>query len=688
MKKLLYLFVLMALTTSNYGQVLKDSSIVPAGNFTVARPPTEVRYNYGSSTFPKGSVMHVTNENAIYTADTKARYPHWTKSFDFSGPAGGRGVDTMYTVNDSILMVKYTDGTVHTVGKTKGAKGDKGDKGDSIKGDPGPAPFIVQGTTTTGAAGSAASATLRLVSPNTYAYDFVLPKGADGAPGSGGVMSGGWGGYNPTCVEYWRPKHANRTYAQEYGSGAQTYLDTAFGGKIKLSKITINDQIDLGAWQTCLDNAPSGTMVTGVGTYYFNRSCYVPVMKYLELCSGIFWSVNQNIYDFFYRDKPADNNTAMVWAIYKVYYRNLVFMGNGVGLNQTGINVNSNFGARYDNIVCENMAEGIRMTFQINVLVQNCYVTGCLRGWTVDWIPGFNPATYQSNHVMFIGCRAYGNARNTSTGISGSEYAFKFDQVSGGVLDHCIIEGKSFINGVLFLGANSTVVPNLRIINETHVECEQGCDVAAVNIDQLRQGLVLIDGMFGQYATLMIKAKAGSGTPTIIIQNVIYWVGRTDGKTFESIGCNWTFMNNTGPLYDKPSLAIQFVGSNVTECGGDRCGINKFKFYGLPSSQGGASAARVRNSEATAVGRLFNPWLDELPSSIVFKQVEMGPADSVDMINNKPSQKIRLVYEQNGMELKSSPVYRNYTEGYTAFIREMTERTGYNEDKWPDLTAN
>lgn len=540
----------------------------------------------------------------------------------------------------------------------QGVQGITGAQGiQGLQGINGTTPTFQSGTATSLAYGSTPTINLRTVTANTYALDVGIPAGQ---PGTGGTSSAG-GVYANESPEYYLAYHGNRTFSQDY---TQAKFDTLKGGVFKNNGVLLTDQRDYGAIVAALAQAPHCSSIMFKGKYYINRSVQVPVLKTLWLSGGEFWATNQNTFDFFGRALPADNNTAMVWAIYKIYCSNMNAMGNGVGLNQTFLNINSNFGARYDNIVVENMAEAIRMTFQINVVCINCYATGCTRGFTVDWITGFNPATFQSNHVYFIAPRVIGLARVGTT--SPTEYGIKFDQVSGGVVDHGIFEGKSMQSGIIVTCNNSTVVSDFTCIR-THFECEQGADVAFLNIINLRQGIVILDGAFGQYPTLLIKCTAGSGTPNITVTNVAYWVTTTSGKAFDNTGCNFSFVRNSGIMYDKPNLTGLFNGNNTIECVGDRCGINKFAFEGLPSSIGGSSGRRE-------VG---------MPEDVTLSMLPIGDT----LYNNKPTKKIVLIYLRAGNEITRSEVFNSWVDGSIAMQRELTSRDLWNSYYYSSTTA-
>lgn len=503
----------------------------------------------------------------------------------------------------------------------QGIKGDKGDNGDTgpqgAKGDKGD----------TGATG---------------------PQGPQGPPGSGG---GGSVFTNfPIFIqspEYYKPKHANRTYSQEYGSAAQKYIDTSFAGVLKSAGVLITDQIDYGCVQAAIYIMPSGSKYIGYGTYNINRAITMPFFRVGKYEEGIYKTTNTNAFAVFYRPH-ANLDSAMMRTDYDLHFEHMQIYGSDL---QAGFDISGSYNATYRGCRFFGIGDGIKCTFQINADIRNCLFTQVIRGITIDYIPGLPPATYQSNQVTVAHCQFSGRPR--VNGVSGSDYAIKTNQVSGGDFWYNIIEGKSWKRGIWQTNSNSTVVKDL---TETggHAESEGGFDIAYIETD-MREGNIVKRGGWGQYPCLMIKATSTAGTVNIKVEDVPYWVGDANGKAFQSTNCQWTFITNNGSLFDKTAVLSQFVGNNVIECAGDRCGVNKMAFIGIPGSIGfGSSTVRIT----------------ELPPNVALKMVVVGDSE----FNGKPSKKVVFVYYENGVEVKRSSIYDNYVSGYTAMMKEVSER--------------
>ncbi|WP_341856451.1 hypothetical protein [Brachybacterium sp. GPGPB12] len=109
------------------------------------------------------------------------------------GPAG-RGIASISDPDaDSRVTITFTDDTTATVQAIRGAPGEKGDPGkpgaDSTV--PGPANTLSIGTVTTGATGSAASATITGTAP-AQTLNLTLPRGEQGTPGTATLPDTGW----------------------------------------------------------------------------------------------------------------------------------------------------------------------------------------------------------------------------------------------------------------------------------------------------------------------------------------------------------------------------------------------------------------------------------------------------------------------------------------------------------------
>ena len=419
------------------------------------------------------------------------------------------------------------------------------------------------------------------------------PQGPQGIPGQNGT--GGGSSINfPVFVqspEYYKPKHANRTYSQEYGTNAQKYIDTSFAGVLKSAGVLITDQIDYGCTQAAIYIMPSGSKMVGYGDYYINRRVYVNPFKSIEIEQGIYRTTNTNTFTVFGRDYPVDGNQAMQWTDYDIHFNHVQIYGAD---QQTGIDIPCSYNATYENCRFFGIGTALNVTFQINARIQNCLFTQNIQGITLDFVPGLNPATYQSNVCVIDHCQFSG--RPMVNGVSGSEYAIKTSQVSGTFINFCIIEGKSFKQGILSTNNSSGVVKDLTI-NGTHFECEQGAQIAYIVCD-MREGNINITGGWGQYATLYADITSSAGTLIVSIEAIPWWVPRTsDGKMFKSSGqVQWIFKECNAPmLYDRKSrtngadlIAPLFVGNNVSYCGAaytsPLCGASKYYFVPAPGS--------------------------------------------------------------------------------------------------------
>ncbi len=405
------------------------------------------------------------------------------------------------------------------------------------------------------------------------------PAGPQGPPGSSTGLAGIF------TPDMFGAVHANQTFAQ--AGKNQAYIDANYPG----INGTVNDQIDWAAIQKCINTAVnnqlSGAQVHMYGDYFVNKQITIPKLKssgFRELSYGLvieggFCRINathSGAFTFFKRPQAAD--TTEVWQMEDSYFviRNMFI--EGIGGTQVGLDFGPSFGIQYEQVRVHNCADAIKLTFQLNAYVKECYATGCIRGWTVDYSthPGYNPSSHQSNHVYFISCRFYADLS--------SEYAFKFKGVSGGVVDHCIIEGKKVINGIDFDGENSTVVKDFTV-RSTHFECEQGATNAFLKV-RIREGIITVDKSFGQYPAVLADIGSTAGDVFCNIKETGYWVPNASNKAMNNAGgVNYIFQDNDSIFKSKAGISGYFSGTAVTECTGAGCGLNKFLWRGLPSFQ-------------------------------------------------------------------------------------------------------
>lgn len=130
-----------------------------------------------TSKFTQGDIFFCPTNNTIYTYNFSLK--SWEANFFCErGGAGGKTI-TGSSINASgHLIISYSDSTSQDVGKVVGDAGQ-----------PGATPIFQSGNTTTLPAGSSATATVRLVAPNTYAIDMAIPQGQAGSGGGGGNIS-------------------------------------------------------------------------------------------------------------------------------------------------------------------------------------------------------------------------------------------------------------------------------------------------------------------------------------------------------------------------------------------------------------------------------------------------------------------------------------------------------------------
>lgn len=446
--------------------------------------------------------------------------------------------------------------------------------------------WVRTGTTFAGSGGSArgiasaainGSGQLVLTYTDATTQNVGTVKGADGAAGATGPAGPPGVSGSGTSTAVWSPDNyravkTNRTLAA--AGYNQTAIDTLFPG----IGATTTDQVDWAAWQYCISIAPDGAIVVASGNYYLNKGIRFADDKKVHVYGGILNAVNNNVWTFLYRTAPGTNEVlANQQNLNRFTFNNMVLNGtNSSGtVFQKGHEMQGSYNSEYNNIQYNNLTDCGIMNFELNTKISYCLANGCVRGWSVGYLPGLLISFYQSNNCHFYACQFRGNPAPTP-----SEYAFKFRAVSGCVVDKCIVEGKQVVNAVDFDDENVSTVFEFRV-TAMHFECEQGATNAAVKIRN-RQGIMMMDGMFGQSPALLADCFSYTGNSRLIVKNVPYWVPNASGKMFRNQDFSYVFENNYGQMYLASNIPNLFTGTPVIQITGTSTGNNAFKHIGLP----------------------------------------------------------------------------------------------------------
>ncbi len=363
---------------------------------------------------------------------------------------------------------------------------------------------------------------------------------------------------------------SNQTFVQRGIS--QSYINTNYPG----IGATTTDNIDWAAWQMAVKMATTngGSVKAKGGTYYIGAKSIMieKYAKYFEINGSYCRIVATGANPIFSRTSPTNNGDANVMVDLRCTFRNLVLKGTSA---QIGIDIGPSYGAHYQNILGESLGECIHLRFALRTTVENCFATNCNVGWIADrgnW-SGSSNSNSQSNHTTFRSCRYFG----------AGDMAFGIYAASGCVIEDCIIEGTSVRAGIDFNGQGSTVVKDFTVRN-THFECANGASEAFIKV-RMHSGIVTIDKVFGQYASILADIGATIGYVTTEISHVSYWVS-LNGKYFNNAGnVGWVLLYNENPLNtNTPTTTVPtwFNGSAVQNCGGPGCGSNRFTYVGIP----------------------------------------------------------------------------------------------------------
>ena len=340
--------------------------------------------------------------------------------------------------------------------------------------------------------------------------------------------------------------------------------------------VTTADYVDWAAWQMAVTTVTkNGGGIKALGGVYYLGPKPLTVEKYAKnFCIDGNYSrlISTGASPIFMRPSPSSNSDANVMVELKCTFRNITLKGT---TSQIGIDMGPTYGAVYESINGETLAECIHVRFGLRTTIENCFSTNCNVGWIADrgnWT-GSSNSNSQSNHTTFRSCRFFG----------AGDAAIKVIAASGCVVEDCIVEGQSVRAGIDFDGQGSTVVKDFTVRN-SHFECANGSTEAFLKI-RMHSGIVTLDKAYGQYASILVDAGATTGYLTVKITNISYWV-MLGGKAFNNAGnVSWVFDNNDNPFQTStPATTVPswFNGTAPSLCSGPGCGSNRFFYTGVP----------------------------------------------------------------------------------------------------------
>lgn len=410
----------------------------------------------------------------------------WMERPNFFG-LSSKGISSTSIDASGDLIIFYTDGSSVNVGKVVGPKGDQGLQGSNgaqgPKGDKGD----------TGATG---------------------PQGPQGIPGSGG---GGINGF--ISPDTYGARHSNQTISSgdlsQYSSVGATTSDT----------------YDWASIQMALSNS-NGKMVILSGQYYVNR-----MLKRSKTWTTIIdgnWIVsttNNNAFDVFGADQPANPNEAVQMVNYRLEMRHGLISCQS---NQNGVVPRPTSNSLFENILVVGAAWGFRLEFCLQARLVECTVlssaNGCYIG--IGSFPGADLNNSQSNYTWLQQFHTH----------TVSQTAIKIQSVYGIRLDDVVIEGNGTIQtGIDYDASSSTTTKNLEI-NTVHFE-QTGGGNTLIKISS-RDATVRINDVITHYPILLVDASSTTGTGNIIFSYCNYAANTTDGKYFKSNNTTWVFMYN------------------------------------------------------------------------------------------------------------------------------------------------
>ncbi len=330
------------------------------------------------------------------------------------------------------------------------------------------------------------------------------------------------------------------------------------------------------------------------GDYYLNKGLVVTptAYEYIWKWTGNgakFHVTNSDEFDVITIGMPTDQEDDPLTASHAMWLVNNTYNISEIFIycqgTQTGFNFGPSYSSRFTQLHVNDALVGITAQFNLNASFTNCNMRGCVTSFRVQsgntlWT-GATTSNSQCNHTIFTNCRV-------SWQDGGSDAAAGFDIIdaSGCAVIDCIVEGTRVRKGVSFYSELTTVY-TFRLQN-FHYECASGTldagnDQAAFWSRTLG-GLIVLDGMYGQYAAILTDTgiSSGGGSVTIKLQNTYYWVAKTSRAFYNAGNTTYVFENNDNPFKEEADVIALTAGTAISLCGGSGCGNNKFSIIELP----------------------------------------------------------------------------------------------------------
>jgi hypothetical protein len=226
------------------------------------------------------------------------------------------------------------------------------------------------------------------------------------------------------------------------------------------------------------------------------------------------------------RTTNSQDSALNVMQDVSVIIRDGELIGKGTGI---ALDIAATYGTILEGVDVTNFYEGVHLRFCLMASVRNSLATNIRNESYIadrgNWI-GAGLTNCQSNSTRFEQCRAFS--------YDGAKAAFSAYDASGIIWEQCISEGGNTQYGWFFDGMDSPVVKD-GLIHMGH--SENTPSVAHIK-SSIADGVFQVDGLFHQYAGVVLDANSSSGYPHFLVRNIPYMV---TGSTFKS--------NGTGTIY-------------------------------------------------------------------------------------------------------------------------------------------
>lgn len=384
---------------------------------------------------------------------------------------------------------------------------------------------IQVGTTTTGAPGTQAQVT-NSGNPTNAIFNFVIPQGLKGEPGSGG--GGSFSGI--TSPNQWGACGCNKTLAQS-GYTTQSQVDAKFPG----IGATPSRMTDWAGWQACINGSKGRIIIPESPEYFVDATIFYDLnpSAYILANGQKITTVNSTAYPVFGRKtKP----TTRLQAEAMFGFRPMSIIGLEIQCQpaQTGFDLNCLRSPYVTQNIVTNATNGYKFDFCMRATVFQNDAIGCKNGFMSGLaIAGDNE---MSSNLISMRQNECHTCSDTAYAI---KHAYEVDFAQN------VAEGNGTCKIALFIDYTNKTTANSERFGVFHFEQTGGATIAVVKV-LLRHQKIEFEAIGAHYPGIILDAQmlstngAGGG---VVVNRIVGSLG-LNGKLFRSNGITWRFLFN------------------------------------------------------------------------------------------------------------------------------------------------